>query len=73
MKTACAFLLLLVGGCSSCHDGQKENPLGGGLAFDKTYYSACNRGCVKKAKRCDCSRQCPCWNEHGTQAPPPQK
>ena len=69
-KTLALLLIAaLAPSCSTCSDGTKENPFGGGLAFNKTSYSACNRGCVKKGKRCDCSKQCPCWGEHGVQRP----
>lgn len=56
--------LMAISGCSTCSDGQKTNPLGGGLLTNSSSYSACNRGCVTKGKRCDCSKQCPCWDEH---------
>ena len=66
-KIAALLLAAVVGagtGCSTCSDGQKSNPLGGGLLTRSSSYSACNRGCVTKGKRCDCSKQCPCWDEH---------
>ena len=68
-KAAAGLLLLAAGpmiGCGSCSDGYKTNPLGGGLLTNSQSYSACSRGCVKKDKRCDCSKQCPCWGEHKT-------
>lgn len=70
-KAVGALLLALapLAGCSTCKDGQKTNVFGGGLLMDSTSYSACNRGCVTKGKRCDCSKQCPCWGEHVKKAP----
>ncbi len=68
LKTSFALLLLIGTGCGTCSDGTKTNPLGGGLLTNSSSYSACNRGCVKKGKRCDCSKQCPCWGEHGKAA-----
>ena len=69
MKNLFALLtiaLLSVVGCSStCHDGQKENILGGGIyGPDRYSYSPCKMGCMKGTKTCGCSKQCPCWDQH---------
>jgi hypothetical protein len=59
--------------CSTCSDGYKTNPLGGGILVPATYYSACSQKCVTKGKECRCSKQCPCWDKHGVQRPPAPK